>query len=426
MNPRNTNVVIHHNVPCPFCSLLCDDLSIQDLDGKLKIIGNGCNKAVCQFERPSKKLEPRIKGKVCKLNDAILHAVKILRSSKHPLFAGLGTDVDGLRSVIALAEQTGGILDHMHSDAAMHNIKVLQDQGWVMTTLAEIKNRADLIMFVGTDASANYPRFFERFVWNKNSLNNISQRDIIYIGDNQNIRDGISPAGRKPVNIHCKQKNLGEIISTLHALVVGNKIKKTTIGGLPLPVLEKLAVTMAEARYGVVVWAPGELDLAHAELTIQSLCELIKYLNRTTRFAGLSLGGNDGGASAINVCTWLSGYPIRISYATGAPEYNPYRYSTARIMQQKEVDALVWISSFGADKNPPRIDAPTIILSDQPVKTERAPDVFIPVATPGIHHKGQLVRTDNVVSLRLKKIIHGQHESTAVVLDRILQSLQAA
>jgi len=426
MNLRNKTAVTHHDVPCPFCSLLCDDLAIQELDGKLKITSNGCHKAVCQFERPVQKLEPRIKGKVCTLNDAILHAAKILRSSRQPLFAGLGTDIGGLRSAIALAEQTGGILDHMHSDAAMHNIKVLQDQGWVMTTLAEIKNRADLIMFVGTDATTNYPRFFERFVWNKYSLNNIRQRNIVFIGDNLDKQRGISPSGRKPVNIHCKQKYVGEIIATLHALVVGNKIKKTSVGGLPLSVLEKLAVTMTRARYGAVIWAPGELDLTHAELTIQSLCELIKYLNRTTRFAGLSLGGNDGGASAINVCTWLSGYPLRISYTTGAPEYNPYRYSTTRILQQNEVDALVWISSFGTEKSPPQINAPTIILSDRPVKSDRVPVVFIPVATPGIHHKGQLVRTDNVVSLRLKGIIHSQHESVSVVLDRILQSIQVA
>ncbi|MGH8120073.1 MAG: formylmethanofuran dehydrogenase subunit B [Gammaproteobacteria bacterium] len=308
----------------------------------------------------------------------------------------------------------------------MHNIKVLQDQGWVMTTLAEIKNRADLVMFIGTDAATNYPRFFERFIWNKCSLNNITQRNIVFIGDKLDVQHGISPSGRKPVYLHCQQKNLCEIIATLHALVVGNKIKKTSIGGLPLSDLETLAMTMKEARYGAVVWAPGELKLTHADLTIQSLCELIKYLNRTTRFAGLSLGGNDGGASAINVCTWLSGYPLRISYASGAPEYNPYRYSTTRTLQQKEVDAMVWISSFKVEKNPPRMDVPTIILSDLPVKTIHVPDVFIPVATPGIHHKGQLVRTDNVVSLRLKGMISSQYESAAVVLGRLLQSVQAA
>lgn len=426
MNQHTKRPVTHLDVPCPFCSLVCDDLSIRESNGKLTIIKNGCHKAIHHFERDRARLEPRSNGKVCTLDDAITHAAGILQASRQPLFAGLGTDVSGIRSVIALAEQTGGILDHMHGNAAMCNIKVLQDQGWVMTTLAEIKNRADLILFVGTDATTNYPRFFERVIWNKHSLNKISQRDIIFIGENLDTRGGISPAGKKPISINCKEKYVGEITATIHALLVGNKINKSSVGGLPLPQLETLAATIKKAQYGVVVWAPGELNLAHSELTIQSLCELIKYLNRTTRYAGFSLGGNDGGASAVNVCTWQSGYPLRVSYATGAPEYNPYRYSTERALLHNEVDAVMWISSFGAKINLPQTAAPMILLSDMPVNSDRTPEVFIPVGTPGLDHKGQLIRTDNVVSLRLKELIPGQRDSVANVLDRILQALQVA
>ena len=427
MNQHNKRTVIHHDVPCPFCSILCDDLSIQEVNGKLKIIKNGCHKAIHNFEYDREKLEPCINGETCTLDDAISHTVRILQASRQPLYAGLGTDVNGIRSVIAMAELTGGILDHMHSNAAMSNIKVLQDRGWVMTTLAEIKNRADLILFAGTDVTTNYPRFFERVVWNKHSLNENLQRDIIFIGEDIDTRSGISPSGKKPISINCKEKYLGEIISTLHALIVGNKIHNASVGGLPLSQLETLAATIKKAQYGVVVWAPGELNLAHCELTIQSLCELIKYLNRTTRYAGLSLGGNDGGASAVNVCTWQSGYPLRVSYATGAPEYNPYRYSTERTLLHHEVDAVIWISSFGTEIILPQTTAPIILLSNaMPVHTGRMPDVFIPVGTPGIDHKGQMIRTDNVVSLRLKGMVHGQRESVSNVLDRILQALQVA
>ena len=425
MNQHNKRSTKYHDVPCPFCSLLCDDLSIQENHGKLKVINNGCHKAVHYFERDRDELKPYINGKACSLDEAVMHASKILRISKQPLYGGLGTDVGGMRSVMALAELTGGILDHMHSNGAMSNIKVLQAQGWVMTTLAEIKNRADLILFIGTDAT-NYPRFFERVVWNKHSLNKIAQRDIIFIGENLDIQQGISPSGRKPINIDCKAKYVAEVIATIHALTVGNVIKKPSIGGLPLAQLESLAATIKKAKYGVMVWAPGELDLAHSELTIQSLCELIKYLNRTTRFAGFSLGGNDGGASAINVSTWQSGYPLRLSYATGAPDYNPYRYSTEQVLQHNEVDAVMWISSFGTKVNLPQTKAPLILLSDMPVHSGHKPDVFIPVGTPGIDHKGQLIRTDNVVSLLLKEIIHGRRERVSDVLDRLIQTLQVS
>ena len=41
-------------------------------------------------------------------------------------------------------------------------VRAMQDGGWVTATLAEVRNRADLVLFVGTDAQAMAPRFVER------------------------------------------------------------------------------------------------------------------------------------------------------------------------------------------------------------------------------------------------------------------------
>lgn len=425
MSLSNKQISVHQDVPCPFCSLLCDDLEIANQDGKLKVVRNGCHKAKTQFEREQPPLKPRIKGKECTLDEAITQTVNILRHANQPLITGLGTDVNGLRAAILLAEKTGAIIDHMHSEGAYRNIRVLQDRGWMMTTLAEIKNRADLVIFAGTDAATNYPRFFERAIWNENSLadNNASQRQIIYIGDDLDISHGKNPSGKPPLNIRCKQDQISEIIATLHALVVGNTIQKSSIAGIRLADLEALAVRMHKARYGVIVWAPGELNFPHAELTVLSICELIKYMNRTTRFAGFTLGGNDGGMSAQNVSAWQSGYPLRISYSKGYPDYDPHKYSANTVLKRHEVDALVWISSFGAASKPPRASIPSIILADSPVRMEFTPDVYIPVATPGVDHAGQLIRTDSVVSLTLKQIRTSGYLSVSGILNRVLRSL---
>ena len=426
MSLSNKNTITYQDVPCPFCSLLCDDLEIKNQNGKLSVTQNGCHKGRGHIEREQTQVNPRIKGKDCSLDEAIGQAVKILKHANQPLIAGLGTDINGLRSVMALAEKTGAIIDHMHSDGAYKNIKVLQDHGWIMTTMAEIKNRADLIIFAGTDGASNYPRFFERVVWNDSSLVsiNIKKRQIIYIGENLDTSHGKAPSsGKQPVNISCKQEQIGEIIATLHAMVVGNKIEKIGLAGTKLIDLEKLAERIKQAKYGVIVWAPGELNFPHAELTVLSICELIKYMNRTTRFAGFSLGGNDGGMSAQNVSTWQSGYPLRVSYSKGYPDYDPYKYSGTNVLKRHEVDAMVWISSFGAVSKPPRARIPSIILVDTPVRMEYTPDVYIPVATPGLDHTGQLMRTDSVVSLPLKQIRKSKYLSVSGILNRILTSL---
>ena len=159
------------DVTCPFCGLLCDDLVIENKEEELKILKNGCPKAIMGFEKQAPENSPKVAGNEVTLEDAIDKIFQILKKSQTPLISGLGTDVAGMRSVMNLADKTGAVLDHMHGDALTRNNLVLQDLGWIMTTMSEIKNRADLIIFAGTDA-AKYPRFYERVIWNKQSMFN--------------------------------------------------------------------------------------------------------------------------------------------------------------------------------------------------------------------------------------------------------------
>lgn len=424
MTVKNKNSV-YHDVPCPFCSLLCDDLVISNQKEKRKVIKNGCHKAITQFEIDYSDLKPKLDGKECTLDEAIKQATKILQKSRQPLIGGLGTDVNGMRSAIALSEKIGAVIDHMHSMGTFRNLRVLQDKGWMMTTLAEIKNRADLIIFAGTDAVTNYPRFFERVIWNEHSLvkNSNKQRQIIYIGDNLDSSNAKIKSGKTPVNISCKSDQISEVITALHALTVGNELDKPTVAGIKIPELQRLVSMMVKAKYGVIVWAPGELNIPHAELTVQSIGELIKYLNRITRFTGFSLGGNDGGITANSVCTWQTGYPLRINFAPGYPEYDPYKFSAGKMLKRMEVDSMLWISGFNSDIKPPSAKIPTIILSSNGIRPARNPDVFIPIGIPGIHHSGQLFRTDTIVSLKLKKITNNKKPSAAEIMNKIIQGL---
>jgi formylmethanofuran dehydrogenase subunit B len=187
-------------------------------------------------------------------------------------------------------------------------------------------------------------------------------------------------------------------------MIAGDKVNLEYLSNKQLKDLELLSDQMTNADYGVLVWAPGELNFPHAELTIQAFCEMVKFLNRNTRFNGLSLGGNDGGISAVNLSTWQSGYPLCVNFSKGYPESDPYRYSTSNVLKNKEADTLVWISSFSTDVKPPRAKIPTIVLATPATKLNFNPDVFIPVGIPGIDHGGQLFRTDSVVSLPLKQV----------------------
>ncbi len=146
------------------------------------------------------------------------------------------------------------------------------------------------------------------------------------------------------------------------------------------------------------------LNFPHAELAVEQFTGLVKDLNQTIRFAGLSLGGAEGAITAAAVCTWISGYPLRVSYASGAPDYDPYRHAIGRMLKDGEGDLLVWIASISPSLAPPSTKLPTIVLGTPGLALTETPAVFIPVGTPGLDHAGRLIRVDNVVSLPLRDL----------------------
>ena len=141
---ERAELVLFDDVTNPFCGLLPDDLVVERTDQGLKVLKNGCGKSVTGFERKLPPSSPKVNGKDVGLDKAIKEAAQLLGKAKLPLYGGLATDVEGMRAVIALAERTSGIVDHALSEAQYRNFKVLQTTGWVMTTLTEARNRADL------------------------------------------------------------------------------------------------------------------------------------------------------------------------------------------------------------------------------------------------------------------------------------------
>lgn len=415
------------NVACPFCGLLCDDLTInRDASGKLDVVKNGCRKSITFFGRTPGNPTPRIGGQPAELKDAVARAAQILAQARHPLISGLGTDVHGMRAALSLADRGRAALDHMNSNGFMRNIQVVQNSGWQITTLTEVRNRVDLLVIVGSDVVGSFPRFFERNVWNAESMfgQDTSKREIVYLGGRDlDTSAGIAPDGRKPDVLPCDLERLPEVIAVLRALVNGKQLHATEVAGIAVNDLKQLAQRLALAKYSVVAWAAGALDFPHAELTVQNIAELVKTLNKTTRSSGLPLGGIDGDMDANQVSAWISGYPMRTTYARSYPEHDPYHFSGSHLLASGEADALLWVSSFDPARTPPGTEVPLIVCGHPDMKFEREPDVFIPVGVPGIDHAGTKFRSDNVVSLPLGQLRSSALPQLAQVLGAIEQAL---
>ena len=411
------------NVTCPFCGLACDDLSVSVAGPHLEVQAASCPLAERGFAAGG-PAEPRVRGKAASLEQAAGEAARLLAKARSPVVAGLGTDLAGARALLDLADRCGAVVDHMNSRAKLRNLLVLQDGGWITTTLSEVRNRADLIVLAGTGVTARFPRFFERCVWNRETLYSEGppKREIVYLGRGLDTAAGVSPEGKKPTVIECDTARLGDAFAVLRALLAGQPLQCPEAAGVPLDTWRGLLEKMKGAAYGVVVWAAPDLDFPHAELAVQTLCELIKDLNRHTRFSGVPLGGSDGDFTANGVQMWQTGFPIRSRYAKAGPDYDPQLFSAERMLAAGEADALLWVSSFDERRIPPESGVPAVVLGRAGMKLPREPEVFIPVGTPGLDHAGHFFRSDKVVALPLRRL----REPVAPSVEQVAAAIAAA
>lgn len=414
----------HENVACPFCGILCDDLVVNRSGGSLKVRKNGCEKAIAGFERPVAAAAPQIAGKPASLGEAVAAAAILVAKSRLPIFGGLGTEVDGMRAVMSCAEKAGGVVDHALSEGQYRNFRVLQSGGWVMSTLTEARNRADLFIVLGSDLHKLHPRFFERVVANERSMFSDSppKRTVVFLGEGLDPSGAVGPRIGEVIMLPAKGERIGEILTAMRTMAKDLPVHGNTIGGLPRTQVEDLLARCQRAAYGIMVWAPPSLAFPNADLTVQAAAEFVKDINQHSRFAGLSLGGNEGAVSAGAVCAWQSGFPLRVSFASGKPEYDIERYAMSRLLANRESDLLVWIASFTPDLSPPDTDVPMIVLGTPGLKLARQPQVFIPIGTPGADHAGLIVRCDNVVSLPLRNL----GRANLPRLDDVLGQIEAA
>jgi formylmethanofuran dehydrogenase subunit B len=401
---------IEREVVCPFCALLCDDLEIEIEGGRLAVVNRGCPRAVEAFARPlPDDLRPRIRGEPVALESALARAAELLGAARLPLSAGLEADLSGLRAAVALAERTGGVVDPMAGEGTRAQLFAVQRAGWVTGTLAEARNRPDLVLLLGDGWQASAPRLVERVLLPAARLDQPPRR-ILQLG-------GAPPEETAIEHLPCPTEALPDRVALLRALLRGRPI------AAPEP-LRDLAAAIRAASYRLLVWSAESLP--EPALLLHHLAALTRELNAEGRAIGLPLSASPGPLTARQVLLWQAGVPDPVSYADDAPEHDPVRWSGERLLAEGAADLLVWIDALGS-RPPPATSVPTVLLSrpgtPSPEAVPEAVDVLFPVASPGLDHPGDLYRTDPVVTLRARGLRRTPLPTVAEVLTAIGERL---
>jgi formylmethanofuran dehydrogenase subunit B len=438
--PTGVSASITSDWTCPFCPLLCDDIAAGvNSDDSLSAPATDCprlSRALALYGAADAQCQASIDGTTTGLDTALARAADILAGARRPLFGGMATDIAGARSLYALAAHCGAIVDHLHGDALMASTLALQDRGAFFTTLSEVRARADLVVVFACQPSAQHPRFYARAFGTAKGTPGTPAllRTFRFVGcETDPAAEAIQKTGATSLLAGI---DLFDLLALWSALLEGRSVEALNGASDTARALAALTGEINAARYTVFVYEPDALPEPHAALLIETLNRVIKAVNRTSRAGGLPLGGADGALSVNQTFTWLSGFPLRTRIAmpgrlAEAPfDYDPMRYRTATLLSSREVDALLWVSSFGPQPLPDTLDpdVPAIVLGHPAMAAGAAiarpgPTVFIPVATPGIDIGGHLFRTDGTVVVPLSAARHTGLPGVGDIAGRLAERL---
>jgi formylmethanofuran dehydrogenase subunit B len=408
---------------CPFCPLACDAFAPPRAGpAGFEWRGDPCARAtgaLAVFTPGAGFATPEVDGQAATPVQAVARAAQILAASRQPLFAGLGADVAGARALYPLACATGAICDASGGDALIQGLRALQDRGQYTATLAEVRERADVIVFVGGLPGDAAPLLARRLGVLNPPLG-APRRRVITLGGTASDAAELARWAASGVAVQALATD-EDLFSTLRWLA--GLLAPRPVTGAP-PALRDLAGTLLGARYAALVAAPARLP-AHGALAVEAVHQVVNHLNRSTRAAALWIGGGNGAATSNQAFAWLSGLPLRSRAGPLGLEHEPLCFGTQRLLDDHAVDALLWVSSFDASAMPPPSAVPLIVLGPPALgpAVRRPGAVFIPVATPGIGAAGHVFRTDGTVLMPLHALHDPGLPGVADVARALLRAL---
>jgi formylmethanofuran dehydrogenase subunit B len=409
--PVGENIKVIENATCTFCGCVCDDQILTvDLDEKrITKVKNTCVLGRAWFTEHAVEDRPQalIDGREATTADAVEAAAQILAAARFPVTYGLSdTTCEAQRQAVAISDLIGGNLDTTTSVCHGPSGIAFEGVGESTSTLGEIKNRADLIIFWGGNPAESHPRLFARYTIMPKGMytpNGRRDRTVVLV----DVRRTKS-APVADIFLQVKPGKDFELLWALRALVKGRRISPEIEAetGIPLATLEDLVERMKSCRYGVLLFGMGLTMTRGRHFNSGALLALASDLNAFTHFVAKPVRGHGNVTGADNVVSWQTGFPFGVNFARGYPRFSPGEFTTVDLLTRGEADAALVIAADPASNFPRQAterlkQIPVIVLDPKETVTSRLARVAFTTSTYGINTSGTVYRMDDVpITLR--------------------------
>lgn len=422
-----------NNVVCPFCGTLCDDI-ICKVEGD-EVVGtyNACIIGHSKFVHTEgamryKKPMLRKNGEFVEISyeEAIDKAAKILVDAKRPLMYGWScVDCSAQESGMALAEEVRAVVDNTASVCHGPSLLAVHDTGYPVCTLGEVKNRADVVVYWGCNPFHAHPRHLSRHSYARGFFRERGRADRTII-----VVDPRKSDTSKLADIHLEidyNKDY-ELVDAMRAALKGHEILYDEVAGIPRDDIVGAVEALKKAQFGILFFGMGITHSLGKHRNIDTAIMMVQELNQFAKWTLIPMRGHYNVNGFNQVCTWVTGYPFCVDFATGTPRYNPGETGSNDVLQNREADAMMVIGSDPGAHFPQNAlhvmaEMPLIAIEPHRTPTTELADIIIPPAMVGIEVAGTAYRMDGV-PLRMKKVVDSDLLSDKEILEKILERAQ--
>ncbi len=419
---------------CPFCGCMCDDITIVTENNKILEAKHACKIGAAKImghhriKAPMMRADKYANFKEVSYDEAINEAAIILANSKRPLLYGWASAFCEVhKKGILLAEELGAIIDNTASVCHGPSTLAVHEKGLPSSTLGQIKNRADVVVFWGCNPVQAHPRHMGRYsVFARGFFSEKGRkgRKIVVVDvrktDTANIADEF---------VQVNQGSDYLVISALRAILSGNAaVVPDNVGCVPKEQMIKLVEVLKTAKFCAIFFGMGLTQSQGRYKNIDNAISLTFELNSFTKSVIMPMRGHYNVTGFGQVCTWETGFATAVDFSRGAPYYNPGETAANDLLYRKEIDAAMIIAGdagahFPANSVRHLAKIPVVQIDPYWNPTTEVANVVIPTAICGVEVEGTAYRMDGV-SLRYRKMIEPIHPTDMEILERMTERVR--
>ncbi|AKB29286.1 Formylmethanofuran dehydrogenase subunit B [Methanosarcina siciliae C2J] len=407
---------------CTGCGMLCDDIEVEAEKNIVNKVYTACRVGVAHMKEGRDSAVFRVDDKPVDEATAIGEAAAILKNAKNPLIFGLGTSSNEAQKLaIEIAKKTSATLDDPSSFLLGSVVEALLQNRFKTCTLDDVRNKADVTIFWGTNPSDSHPRHLSKHSYfprgKEKQRGWEEERTAIAIDVRKshtakicgNYFFEIPPGGD------------AEFIDALIAALSG-KLPKTSYNFPPKRILE-LANILKGAKFGVVF---AGLGLVYSLENLEPLFRLMDALNEKANFHLIPMVGHSNTRGFNENLFEETGHVNSVKFEDGAVKHGP-EFSIVESLKAKTPDAALIIGSDPLSSLPRSIvknllEIPVISLNPCETLTSRNAKVYINTAISGVESGGTATRMDGV-KVDFKPVVETKRLSDEAVLKKIMEAL---